>query len=120
MNELYTDIETVKSHLQEIIVSGSSKLPWDVAEDVETLDFGRVTSSDYKRKRDDVLSVELYSKVLSFSGPIPCGGSGVCQTCGGEGQHIQFSHEWAECETCNGSGDCPCQFDKTAHPGPHA
>ncbi len=52
--------------------------------------------------------------------PDPCGGSGVCQRCNGEGTHPDETCDWVECEICLGSGECPCIWDCRAHASPVA
>lgn len=119
MYTLHTSREIVGQHIQKLLIE-SHNTPWNIAEDIETLGLGEITSSSYQRKNSEFLTVELWDKSSLFSGPLPCNGNGVCQTCNGAGEHLRFSYDFKECQTCNGSGDCPCQFDMTAHPAPHA
>lgn len=47
-----------------------------------------------------------------------CRGTGWCHRCKGEGAHYHDSYEPVECEVCDGTGECPCQYDSTVHPNP--
>ena len=94
---------------------GWPKLPWDIAEDCETLGLGFIRASKFQRKAEDFLVLEPTAHAFRFTGPLLCGGTHVCQTCGGEGQHLRFSSQWEDCETCGGTGECPCMHDETVH-----
>ena len=94
---------------------GWPKLPWAIAEDCETLGLGFIKASKFQRKTDEFLVLEPTAQTFRFMGPLPCGGTEVCQTCGGEGQHLRFSTQWEDCETCEGTGECPCIHDDSQH-----
>lgn len=47
-----------------------------------------------------------------------CGATGHCERCEGNGFHYHQTMEPAECEVCNGTGECPCIYDMHAHDNP--
>ena len=48
-----------------------------------------------------------------------CGATGHCERCVGRGSHYRETFEAAECEVCDGSGECPCIFEgEAAHANP--
>lgn len=50
----------------------------------------------------------------------PCGGSGTCARCNGNGEHLRLTHHYVECEVCDGYGECPCTYNMYAHEKPVA
>lgn len=49
-----------------------------------------------------------------------CNATGVCARCQGHGAHQRETFEDAECEVCDGTGDCPCVHNMRAHAPPVA
>lgn len=90
---------------------GWPNLPWDIAEDCETLGLGYIKASKFQRKTSEFLVLEPTAQTFCYIGPLPCQDTGICQTCNGEGQHLRFSIHWQDCQTCNGTGVCPCTHD---------
>ena len=92
-----------------------TKLDRNIAAEVEDRGLGTITDSRYKRKTAERLDVQFNAAAFRFIRALPCDDSGTCQTCMGEGQHLRFAPAHQECETCNGSGECPCNHDMTIH-----
>lgn len=103
--------ERVKEIRLALVADAWPVLQWEIAEKLEEMNLGKVHASAYQRKNNEFLRVEPNAALFSIIGSLPCNDSGVCQTCNGEGEHLRFSYQWEDCETCEGTGICPCTHD---------